>query len=639
MENPFQKRATEFLRDEEAFLAIVSPEPVRHFLGAAGREGVLYDRLVLVRGTPGSGKTTLGRLFEFPTLTALLRNRNAQIHKPLVGALSECGAIRDEKPAVVGCRLAMETDYRDFWEFPYPDELKLSLMTTLIQSRAVLGWMRNLASSGIDLGSVSIVPRLDAEAAAESIGGTAASYVQARAKAVEMALYKVVGALVAPPISDLKEAITAAYRPFDVIDRIRITSAEGEADDYYPLVILDDAHSLHPKQFRGLQHWLARHELRVARWVLTRLDVLHPSEALAAVTEDRSERPELPGITVTREVVEIMLQSGVGDRREQRLAFRRMAKDMANRYLRRMQLFNSRGLHDLTDLLNTDAQALSASKRKELAASATDSRTSLRLPEALSQDLEKRIDSRVAGKKQPDDVRLAMLNILLHRVAKRTGQRGLFEEPSLDTEKPIAVDASVADGARLHLLHKYDRAYYVGMDALCDAGSENAEQFLRLAGVLVDSIAAQVVRGRSPSLDAPTQNRLLRETAGEILNHWNFPECRQIRSLVDNLAARCVRVSLEPNAPLGAGANAYGVPQDEFDSIPDKYPGLARILQYGIAYNVFAFVPRYNCKGREWCLLELGGVVNLHYGLTLKRGGFLEGTADELATIVGDAKP
>ena len=59
MENPFLKRATEFLRDEEAFLAIVSPEPVKLFLTRPGKRGVLYDRLVFIRGTPGSGKTTL----------------------------------------------------------------------------------------------------------------------------------------------------------------------------------------------------------------------------------------------------------------------------------------------------------------------------------------------------------------------------------------------------------------------------------------------------------------------------------------------------------------------------------------------------------------------------------------------------
>src|SRR5207237_7919556 len=91
VDNPFQRRATEFLRDDEAFLAIVSPEPVTFFLKKPGEARRLYDRLVLMRGTPGSGKTTLARLFEYPSLAALLRNSNLHGYQALVASLKEAG--------------------------------------------------------------------------------------------------------------------------------------------------------------------------------------------------------------------------------------------------------------------------------------------------------------------------------------------------------------------------------------------------------------------------------------------------------------------------------------------------------------------------------------------------------------------
>src|SRR5437867_1137878 len=222
MDNPFLKRATELLRDDEAFLAIVSPEPVTYFLSKPGQDGGLYDRTVIIRGTPGSGKTTLARLFEYPTLATLLRNRTIGAYRELIAALTDCGAIAHETPTIIGYRLPLETDYRDFWEFPYPDDLKLGLMTALIQARAVLGWIRHLTSAGIAHNDIAIIPRHDAVAATEIVGISNVATAVKRAREVELALYKIVAALVAPEISDLDPTSTNAYRPFDVIDRFRI---------------------------------------------------------------------------------------------------------------------------------------------------------------------------------------------------------------------------------------------------------------------------------------------------------------------------------------------------------------------------------------------------------------------------------
>ena len=82
MANPFEKRATEYLRDDSAFLAVVTPEPLTTFLQKPAREERLYDRLAMIIGTPGSGKTTLARLFQFTTLRTLLRNRSMTNYKP-----------------------------------------------------------------------------------------------------------------------------------------------------------------------------------------------------------------------------------------------------------------------------------------------------------------------------------------------------------------------------------------------------------------------------------------------------------------------------------------------------------------------------------------------------------------------------
>ncbi len=645
MENPFLRRATEFLRDDEAFLAIVSPEPVTYFLGRPGQSGALYDRLVLLRGTPGSGKTTLARLFEFPTLATVLRNQGFTGHKDLFAALCACGALRDERAAIVGCRIPLETDYRDFWEFPYADELKANLMTALLQARTVLGWFRHLRGAGIPAQDVRLVTRPEAREVLDTIGGTEGESVRARAAAVENAIYKVMTALVAPAESQLQPEVISPYRPFDIIDRVSIpgeTLGGSGRIDLLPLAIFDDAHVLHPAQFRALERFLVRRELRVARWMIARFDVLLPQEALAAAIEDRSDPAEFPGITADRDTEVILLQSS-GTRRAERTRFRNMARDMAGRYLRRVSLLNDRGLTVLGNLLGDGDTPVTAGRLKELEQRVNAAQRRLRIADAQRRTFEEQIDTYWGeGTPVPEDVKLGMVQVMMHRydVRRVRAAPSLFDgETEPETEKSVVVPAndSVFEAGMFQLFHHFERPYYYGIDDVCDGSSENAEQFLQLSAVLVETIATRVARAKPPTLPPAVQHKLLRERSGKIVEAWNFPHDEAVRRLVQLIAERCLQRSLEPNGAVIA--NAFGILQAEFDNLAEALPDFARVLQFAVAYNAITLVPHHSCKLKEWCLLELGGMVLLKYGLTLKRGGFIEGSAAELAGLLAEGNP
>ncbi|MFP4513251.1 MAG: hypothetical protein ACLFRV_09945, partial [Acidimicrobiales bacterium] len=356
MPNPFEKRATEYLRDDEAFLAVVTPEPLQTFFSGPADEDKLYDRLVMLIGTPGSGKTTLARLFQYPTLAAILRSGASQSHSNLIDTLTACRAITNGRPSVLGTRISLESEYREIWEFPYPADLKIGLTHTLLQARSVLGWMRAIEATGADLGWVSIIPRADSDAAVEAIGGLSGDGVLDRAREVELGIYRVAAALVPPRVDELDEGVLSGYRPFDVIESISIAH-DGPAD-LRPLAIFDDAHRLHPNQLEALTRWLVRREMRIARWVLTRLDALSPTEVLV----DALEEPPEPGITRAREVTEIWMQSVGGNRTNNRRAFRSMAVDMSGRYMLQMDVLRRRNLRRLPDLLEDEPAPLSQSK-------------------------------------------------------------------------------------------------------------------------------------------------------------------------------------------------------------------------------------------------------------------------------------
>lgn len=645
MPNPFEKRATEYLRDDEAFLAVVTPEPLTTFFQRHAEEGSLYDRLAVIVGTPGSGKTTLARLFLYPTLRTLLRNSSLSTYKALLDSLTSCRAIGDERPIIVGGRIPLEAEYREFWEFPYSEELKGGLMTALLQARTVLAWLRSLTDAGIPLESISIRPRAGSEAALAAIGGRDGPSLFARASQVELAIYKVSAALVPPDVSDIDADAAAGYRPFDVIEEIVFRDADRDVSAR-PLVIFDDAHSLHRAQLQLLVRWLTRREFKVSRWILMRLDALHPSDVLS--DSSRGGDGEEPGIKRSREITSIWLQSS-DDRAQQRRSFRKMAKDMANRYLQQMDVFNRRRLNSLGDLLSTQVEAIAPGKIEQLrgnvAAMQRRHGVSAKRRETIEEEVDRYLQASGDG---GEDVRLAMLSILFARYAKRVPQRGLFdvnapdggatEADAVDVEpaKPLTADSDVAEGARVHLLHRFDRPYFFGIDILCDASSENAEQFLQLAGRLVSQSETQLIRAKPATLTSGMQHTLLRQKAGEILRDWDFPQHQLVRRLADGIAKECLEKSLEPNASLGGGASAFGIPQDEFDEIPRKHPALARVLQFGVAYNSFMLVPNHGTKKKIWCLVELGGTLLLHHGLTLRRGGFLERRSDDLLKLLGD---
>jgi hypothetical protein len=234
------------------------------------------------------------------------------------------------------------------------------------------------------------------------------------------------------------------------------------------------------------------------------------------------------------------------------------------------------------------------------------------------------------------DVQLAMSRILLHRYANRLAHQEpqLFEDMGPEPKSPLKANSAIADGARAQLYHLFGRPLHFGFDDLCDASNENAELFLQLAGALVSRMETRIIRNLDPALAPSDQQLELVTKATEIIDNWSFPFARKVRGLVDRLAEECKQMTLQPNARLGAGANAVGVPEPEMVDLLNGERELALILKFGVAYGAIIASRDYGQGGKSWCLLELSGPVCLRHGLTLKRGGFLERHVDDLDAII-----
>mgnify|MGYP007003621314 FL=1 len=133
------------------------------------------------------------------------------------------------------------------------------------------------------------------------------------------------------------------YNLFDSIRAFRVPRIPGVSEvaaELQPMIILDDAHELHSAQFGDTDLWLRNREIKLARWVLTRVDAIGHSDFRRALSE--AEQETKSGTTPQRDRIIKLMQ-----RERTRVAFRPIARDVSRKYLAQMPIFTRRGLDSL----------------------------------------------------------------------------------------------------------------------------------------------------------------------------------------------------------------------------------------------------------------------------------------------------
>ena len=634
MANPFLRRATEYLREDESFLSIVSPAPLTTFLATNRHRDDMFEVPVRIIGAPGSGKTMLATLAEFRMVETILLDKSNPTNRTLADALGQAGFLKDGSPKVAAVRVPMESEYRDFWELPYEPAVKTKLAFWLVQARAMLGLIRNLTANGTrSLDEIEFIPRANYEAHIEQSGGLTANGVRNRALAVQRAIYSVGAGLRAPKLEDLPSDATAPYAPFDAINRIRIRWS-GEAIEMMPLVMLDDVHALHHDQLKAMFEMLSHREMKFGRWMMMRLDAL----SLAAVMRSPATQPT-HNRSNGRDFVDIRMQ-GDQNKNSSRRQFRVMARDMAKRYLPMIEGLRNRGLTDIDQLVPSSPPRLPLGKVRELETLLKKEQKKLKIGPERRMNIDEMVDNFLDRTKSFDnapEVGLAMKRILMHRYAVRIAPLipSLFEELDPNPPSPLKVDAGLAHGARLHLHHQFDRPLHYGVDDVCDASNENAEVFLQFAGALVAHIETRAIRNNPLPLPVREQQSILIEKARLIIDGWAFPHAQRVRAMVDAIGRDCKNESNLPNAPLGAGANAIAILEEEMERLLRDDDDLSTVLKHAIANGAVTIEREYRQGGKLWALVELTGTIGLVHGLTFNRGGFLPKNIEYLRQVTG----
>jgi len=204
----------------------VVPEPLEQYFSRYFHDGVLFRRAMFVYGQPGSGKTTLARLFEPVALSTLLRNDSGPAFNAVRAAVGKTGALTGNTSTILGARVPLESDFRDLTNLPYGAEVRRQLLFRLIQARTVLRWFAQLQIVGVTPDQVEAAGREGYASSLELLGGPSGTGVLARARAVENAIYTILGALVPPSDSQFHQDLQRQQ----VIRASRCSAAVSRAD-------------------------------------------------------------------------------------------------------------------------------------------------------------------------------------------------------------------------------------------------------------------------------------------------------------------------------------------------------------------------------------------------------------------------
>lgn len=614
--NPFRTRASEQLRDTYQF--------VRTF--GAGAVDLLpeaiWDRLVILRSSPGFGKTSLMRLFTGAALETVRRSGNDD----LAAELTERDVLSDGRPTKLGVLIPLDRDYLSLLDLGVGREVADRLLFRLLDVRVMLAMLRAaveyVGGSVDDVERVTLRMRVDdpaAKAAAERLGGITGTGIYAYARTTERALLGLVDSVTPIVVNrDLGHREMLSLRVLSDAD-ILVGDSMVEAQ---PLIMFDDGQALEDQQRLALLDQLVDRKLTVARWYAERYEALSQQELLATVgTRGRDV-----------EVVDLerIARDGSPDgRRFQKGRYERVLGDIAvrragpilDRYAEESQDFFALLEDDRSQLLEDRGGEIIAELRGRAAAAAEG--------DSIYAEWFAEADG-LHGYEAA--LRWRETEILIHR--DRARQRDIFAEPLPPEEVRQRSNAAIREAAALQIATEFELPYYAGADIITKLGSHNAEQFLDLCGDLFEEMLVDIRVGRSPQLLMQQQDRVIRTASRR---YWEdlprrVPNGRDVQLLVKAIVAIARADNEKPTVPYPPGVTGTALLMAERDQLLDPsirtgFPGGDRLfdaLAAAVSRNVLSAVLDYSVKNNKYMVLYLNRLLCPQFNLPLGFGSFRE---------------
>jgi hypothetical protein len=616
--NPFRLRTSEQIDDDWRFVDLYEAGLV----DLLPKEG-LWDRRVIVRSSPGGGKTTLLRLFTPGPLRIVHRNgaRHEQT-SDLYQRLSHRDAIDRSGPRIAAALVPLAGKYAPLDQLASIDEgARQRIFLALLNSRILLGSLRaHLQTASLrfpdDLEKISVKGGLGAEPREPTNG----LEILAAASALEGHVAKALSSLRAPEEEKLPGVDELSALAELGPGRISVEGREVRARS---VVLLDDVHQLSARQRKLLMGIILAERTPTAVWVAERREALTPEELLAEGAKEDRDR-------VTIDIEQYWRRSRKG-------AFKRLVEGIADR---RMSLSLYTPGSSFQAMLRDIDEAAWARVLPEVEAGMIEAAEGRREFEAW---VEVQLKKEATARERAIGMRSLQIRIARELSARQLTMDVLMrDEEALHALEQRREASNLREAAELFLSDEFNLPFYYGAERLAELASANLDQFLDLGGDLFEELAGisgSAVLSRDVSLVASRQQELIERSVKGMWNQLGsaVESAARVRGLLDGIGAYCAERTYLPNAPYAPAVTGVALRRSEAEELQrvgrageqSWQAELARTLGILLANNLLT-VQASEAKGQRWAVFYLNRALCVRYRLALGYGGWQACSPEQL---------
>lgn len=611
--NAFKIRAADApIIETSQFLQLYCPS----LLDQLEHDDLFVPKLIVIRGSPGSGKSSLLRLFEADTLAAIHLRRQQNRDEDLVQRLEHLGILSDSGPNILGIYIHCDSSLSDI---AHVSSNAGQLLNALLDIRIVHSFVKAIhqleQNKCLPATDNWVLSPLESGEMPPAIFSTSYKIdeLQEQCLSRERDFSKLLNSF---PDDPLPPSIQPHSRLYSLDYLAQQIHQIPDLSHIIPVVMLDDVQDLYQEQRQHIKDEFIRRSA-IPRWLAVRSQVFGLEDLVS--TDEATEGREYRNIPLD----EIFQQKpGV---------FPKFAANVILRRLQGTEALQQLPLADFKNLLMPPDKTVPPDTATKLL---TEIHTRLDKLAHLYRGNDIPISNTAEVTKQ-DLQKMEEFLIVAERKARRV-QRTLF--PELDSIEPP--DDKTEQAAELFLAKRTGWPYYYGFDKLVQVANSNVDQLLSTFAAVVDRMIYRAELDRDKAINGKDQEAILSRSSEDYYKVLEQkPRGGAIRQFIDNLGQFCSYVTYKPNAPIAPGVNGFGLTRNQLKravSSDDLEAMIFReVLTNAVAGNVLSVrVTKQGQKGEEKIVFYLNRILCVKFKLPLSFGGWQPVTTPSLIKMM-----